>query len=332
MPDLIFKERVEGVGDRLFNNPLTRLNNNGVRYRTSRMRLPSWVDYNVMTEGVDDIASASIDLSINRISEARPLEVLRDTRIFNNVSKEFRASNLVEEFQEKAPVDGTEIVGDWMHQGSADKAVIESWAREYGRNSAVDTGSGDPTAPHDLIGVSDFHFDPEPATDVVSRGRARFNTPNGTVEVPNQDGTAVFNEDNIGVAAANAKSGYQWNGTAGQFRELAETPIQESVSFPKLEGYAVPNVFNQAPNEESEQQKVSFNVSALSEQDVKFAFRNPNDYTEIISENSLTVPEGTSQIEFEMAASPAVPPLVTEMNPSNAGDVQSADSYSIQAQ
>lgn len=329
MSDFIFKERIDGVGERLFNNPLTRVNSDGIRYRTTRMKLPSWVDHNVMTEGVDDIASASIDVSVERISEARPLNILRQSTIFPDVSKEYRANNLVSEFEEKAPSDGVEMVG-WMHQGSADQATLDAWANEYGRNSSVNTSSGDAQVPG--FSAGSYRFNGMQGSQVQSRGSARLDTPNGEVEVPNQDGTAVFNEDNIGLAGVNSNGGYQWNGTVGKFRELAETPIADPVRFPKLEGFAVPNVFNQAPDEESEQQKVTFNVSANGEQDVKFAFRNPNDYSQTISENTLTVPEGTSQVEFQMAASPAVPPLTTEMNPNDSGNVQSVDSYSVQAQ
>lgn len=329
MSDFIFKERIDGVGERLFNNPLTRVSSDGIRYRTTRMRLPSWVDHNVMTEGVDDIASSSIDITIERISEARPINVLRNSTIFPDVSKEYRANNLVSEFEDKAPSDGVEMVG-WMHQGSADQAVMDAWANEYGRNSSVTTASGDAQVPG--FSAGSYKFNGMRGAQVASRGSARLDTPNNEVEVPNNEGTIVFNQDNIGVAGVNASGGYQWNGTVGKFQELAETPIGESVRFPKLQGYAVPNVFNQSPSADSEQQQVSFNVSANGEQDVSIAFRNPNNYNEVISENTLTVPEGTSQVQFEMAASPAVPPLVTEMNPNNSGDVQSVESYSVEAQ
>jgi hypothetical protein len=335
MSEFIFKEEVRGVGEQLFNNPLSRLNSDGVRYRPTRMKLPSWVDHNIMTEGVDEIASASIDVSIERISEARPKNILRDSDMFPNAAKEFNAKELLESFEEETTAPDVEVV-DWMNKSAVEHAVLDAWAKEYGRNSSVSINTGDPYYPN--LEIGSYEFPEETGNTIASRGWATLQTPDGNVEVPDRSGKAVFNEDNIGLGAmSSGGGGGQGHGAIAKFEELAETPIQDSIRFPGLKGYGsdiwtAPNVFNQAPEEESEQQKVSFNVSANSEQDVKFAFRNPNDYSQTISENTLTVPEGTSQVEFQMAASPAVPPLTTEMNPNNGGEVQSADSYSIQAQ
>lgn len=332
MPEFMFTERVRGVGERLYNNPFTRTNTNGTRYRPTRMRLPSWVDRDVMTEGVDEIASTSVDVVINRISEARPLEVLLDSPLFPRISKEYRSQNLIEEFREEAPSDDVEMV-DWMHRSAAEAAVLSGWAAEYNRNSLVNIDSGDPTAPHDLIGVQDFNFDPTEGRNVASSGSATFRTPDREVSIANDSGQLAFGPDNIGAGAVRARAGnYQWNGKVAQFKELAETPIEEPIRFPKLDNFNMPNVFNQAPPERSEQQKVSFNLSSAQEQDVRFAFRNPNDYTQKVTENTLTVPEGTSQVEFQISATPAVPPVLTEMEALGGGNVQSVESYSMEAQ
>jgi len=333
MVDRIITERVAGAGKVLFNNPLTKLNSNGIRYRPARMRLPSWADYNVMTEGVDDIASTSITLEVERISERRPLATLLDSPLFPRVRKEYRAANLVEDFLDEAPTNDTEIVDEWMHKAAADAAVLSGWATEYNRNSFVEVDSGDPTNPHSLIGVDDFSFDHEVGRQVASRGNARFNTPEGQVEVNNNSGDLLFGPDSIGAGAVDANSGsYQWNGKVAQFKDIAETPIEEPVRFPKLNNFSMPNVINQAPKEESEQQKVSFNISSDAQQDVRFAFRNPNDYTETLLDNTMTVPEGTSQVNFEVAAQPAVPPVATEIEPLGDGNVQQMESYSVEAQ
>jgi len=336
--EFIFQETVAGFGEQLFNNPLSRVNSDGLGYRPTRMRLPSWVDHDVMTEGVDDIASASIDVSIERISEARPKNILRDSNIYPDAAKEYNAKELLQSFQNSTSdtATGTEVVGEWMDKSAAEHAVLDAWAREYGRNSSVSINTGDPFYPNLKIGS--YSFREESGNKIASRGSATLETPDGTAQIPDMSGKPIFNKDNIGIGAmSSGGGGSQGHGAVAKFEELAETPIMDSIRFPGLKGYGrdiftAPNVFNQAPDEESEQQKVSFNISSNSEQDVKFAFRNPNDYTQTISENSLTVPEGTSQVEFQMAASPAVPPLTTEMNPNNGGQVQSADSYSIQAQ
>ena len=84
MAEFIFRERVSGVGERLFNNPFTRKTSDGRRYRPTRMELPSWVTRNTMTEGVDNLVS-SIDFNVERISSRRPIDVLLDSPLFTDV-------------------------------------------------------------------------------------------------------------------------------------------------------------------------------------------------------------------------------------------------------
>ena len=328
MVDRIFKERIQGVGDRLFNNPLTRLNSDGIRYRTTRMELPSWVDRDIMTEGVDSF-DTSIDFEINRISSARPVEVLKDSPIFPEIRKEFRARNVIDDIREKAPEDGEEIVG-WMQNTAADAAVLTSWADAYGENSSVDVATGDPTAPHDIIGVSDYNFEPTPGRSVSSSGSATFRTPDGEVEIANNDSRLVASEDSMGWGSVKADDSYQWEGKVAQFKDVAKTPIENPVQFPEVGGGGgkVPNIINQSPPGSSEQAQVSFNVSANEQKKVDFKFRNPNNYAEVISENTFTVPEGTSNVQFNVSSTPAVPPLVAEMKPKS--NTQSVESYTVQ--
>jgi len=329
MPDRIFRERISGVGERLFNNPLTR-ERNGQRYRPTRLELPSWVTRDTMTEGVDSV-DTSIDFNIERISSARPIDILRDSPLFPDVSKEFRTPNLIQEFTNRNPSDGVEIV-DWMHQSAAEAAVLSGWASEYNENSQVTTATGDPTAPHDLIGVQDFNFEPTPGRNVASAGEATFNTPDGQVTIANNDAELVANPDNIGWGGVSADPGsYQWNGKVAQFKELGQTPIENPVRFPQFGGYSLPNLFNQAPPEASEQAEVTFNLSSNTDQRVRIAFRNPNDYSQRVAENTIMAPEGTSEVTFQIASAPEVPPLVAEMEPENQGNVQSIESYSVEA-
>jgi len=339
MPEFIFKERVSGVGERLYNNPLTRQAPDGRTYRPTRMRLPNWVDRDIMTEGVDDLASASFDVSIERISEARPLDILLDSPIFPDVSKAFSTEQIIEEVTEEAPIDDTEIIDEWVHNSAANSAILSGWTREYNRNSLASTDSGD--AQTSGVAVRDFSFDgSETGSQVVSNGNASVDGPAGEFDVPNGGGKVKFAEDSIGASAVNSTGGYQFDGSVAQYGDLAEIPIEEPIRFPSLYsgdrytggvGFEMPNVLNQAPSEESENQTVSFNMSSNAEQDVRFAFRNPNDYSETVTENTITVPEGTSEVEFQVSAQPAVPPVAVEMQ-DQGGSVQSVESYSMEAQ
>lgn len=330
MPDRIIKERISGVGERLYNNPLSRLNNDGVRYRTARMRLPSWVSRDTMTEGVDSV-SASFNVDLERISSVRPLSTLRNSPLYPDISKEFRAPNLIEEFKEKAPADGVEIV-EWMQRSSSEAAVLSGWQSEYNENSNVTTTTGDPTAPHDLIGVGDFNFDPEPGRNVSSRGYANFRTPEGNVQIPDNDSKIAYGSDNIGWGGVGGTGGYQWNGKVAQFKEIAETPIENPIRFPDFGKYNLPNIFNQAPDSPSDQVKVGFSISSRAEQDMDIEFRDPNNYSTPVTNGTVTVPEGTSNVEFNITSSPEVPPLLTSIQPSDTGSVQSIESYTVEAQ
>lgn len=328
MSDRIFREKIRGVGERVFNNPLTRENTNGRRYRTTRMELPSWVSHDTMTEGVDSF-DASIDFNVERISSARPLDILRDSPMFPDVSREFRAQNLINEFTERSPSDSVEIV-DWMHQSAAEAAVLNGWEQEYNENSQVTTASGDPTAPHDLIGVQDFNFPPTQGRNVASAGEATFRTPDGNVTIANNDSQVVANSDNIGWGGVSADPGsYQWNGKVAQFKELGSTPIENPVRFPDFGRYNLPNLFNQSPPGSAEQAEVNFNLSSQKEQRIRIAFRNPNNYSERVAQNTIRAPEGTSNVQFQIASTPEVPPLVAEMEPVENGNVQSIESYKV---
>lgn len=330
MVDRIFKERVRGVGERLFNNPMTRRGGDGIKYRTTRMELPSWVDRTTMTEGVDGFSS-SIDVTIERISEARPLSILEKSPMFPEVSKEFRAPNLIQEFKSRSPNDGVEIV-DWMHESAADAAVLNGWQSEYNKNSQLNVTSGDPTAPHDLIGVGDFNFEPTPGRDVLDRGFADFNTPDGKVQIPDGEGKVTYGKDNVGWGGVKARDSYQWNGKVAQYLDLGKTPIENPVRFPDFGKFTVPNIFNQSPPGKSDQARVSFNLSSIGEQDIDVAFRDPNNYSNPVASNTVTIPEGTSNLEFNLTSNPEVPPLLAEISPRDPGSVQSIESYSIDTQ
>jgi hypothetical protein len=331
MVDRIIKERIQGVGERLFNNPLTRVNTNGVRYRPTRMRLPSWVDRDTMTEGVDDVTS-SLNFNVERISSARPVDILSQSPIYQNVRKHFKAAPVLEDIKEKAPVDDQEIVG-WMQQSAADCAVMTSWAEAYGQNSSVETGTGDPRFPANEF-TGDFSFRGQRNQELKSSGTATFQTPKGNVSIADKSSKLVADGDKIGWGAAESEpSGVQWKGTVAEFKDLAETPIDNPLPFPevgsKMGRQKIPNVLNQLPPEKTEESKINFNVSANGPKDLNVKLRNPNNYNEILSENTLSIPEGTSQIEFNMTSSPAVPPLATQITAQ--GDTQSIESYTVES-
>jgi hypothetical protein len=220
-----------------------------------------------------------------------------------------------------------------MHRSAAEAAVLTGWESEYNQNSSVTTTTGDPTAPHDLIGVSDFNFDPTPGRNVASSGSATMRTPNQNVEIANNSSKVVFNEDNVGWGGVDADPGsYQWNGKVAQFKEIAGTPVNDTVRFPDFGGYTIPNVINQAPPESSSQAEVGLAISSREQQDMNVAFRDPNDYTRSVAAGTVTVPEGTSNVQFNISSTPEVPPLLTTLEPSDSGSVQSVESYTVEAQ
>jgi hypothetical protein len=329
MVDRIIKERIQGVGERLFNNPLTRVNTNGVRYRTTRMRLPSWVDRDTMTEGVDSVPS-SLNFTVNRISGTRPVDRLRQSPMFENVRKHFKAAPVLEDIKEKAPVDDQEIVG-WMQQSAADSAVMSSWARAYGKNSSVEAATGDPRFPANES-TADFSFRGQRNQELKSSGTATFQTPNGNVSIADKSSKLVADGDTIGWGAAESEDrGVQWKGTVAQFKDLAETPIENPLPFPevgsKMGRQKIPNILNQVPPEQSEETNINFNVSANGPKELNLKLRNPNNYNEILTEGTFSVPEGTSNVEFNMTSAPAVPPLATQITAQ--GDTQSMESFTV---
>jgi hypothetical protein len=330
MVEGIIREKALGSSEIKFNLPRTKKLSDGTSYLTSRMQLPQWVETKTLEEQVDDFELAT-RLNIERISDARPINILRDSPIFPDVRKEFRVQNVLEDVKQQAPTDGVEVV-EWMQESAAEGSVISGWRSEYGENSSVLTAFGDPTAPHDLIEVPDFNFVPRDGRDVFSRGEAEIKTPEGSTTIPNKSSRLLPGKDSIGWGGVDARNNYQWLGKVAQFKDIARTPIENPVRFPDFGDYNLPNVFNQSPPDESNLANINLNISSNAPEKLNIAFRDPNDYRNILTQNEVDIPEGTSNLNFEVASSERVPPVLAEFQPVNAsGAVQSLESYTVTA-
>jgi hypothetical protein len=220
-----------------------------------------------------------------------------------------------------------------MQQSAADCAVMTSWAEAYGQNSSVETGTGDPRFPANEF-TGDFSFRGQSNRELKRTGTATFQTPRGTVEVPDKGSRFVPDGDKLGWGAAESEPrGVQWKGTVAEFKDLAETPIDNPLPFPevgsKMGRQKIPNVVNQLPPEKTEESRISFNVSANGPKDINMKLRNPNNYSDVLAEEPLSIPEGTSRIEFGLTNAPAVPPLATQITAQ--GDTQSIESFTVES-
>jgi len=325
MPGRIITERLSGGSVVKYNNPFTRMPENGLGYKPTRMAVPSWSDQSSLDRSISSFTSG--ELSLNRVSDSRPLSVLRQSPLFPDFSKQFKSDELMEEVKEAIPSSNPEI-REWMQTSTAEAAVLDGWASEYGENSEVRVNTGDPANPG--LRVQDMSFPSIRGRDIGNSVTAT--TPVGNYQVPAEGSKLMVGDDFIGWGACSNARGYQWNGKLAQYVEIASTPVDNTVRFPNVGGGVLPNFFNQVPETSTERAKVSFEITSNGREDVDVIFRSPVEYTSIMDESSITVDGGVTNVSFVIASTPEVPPILTQLQPTSTNsDVQAVSNYTVEA-
>lgn len=321
----IVSELVGEASRSRFNNPFTRMSDNGMGYIPTRMTVPSWTSQSTLERGVSNFSSG--ELTLNRVSDARPLSTLRESPLFPDFRKHFKSEELIEEVREAVPSTNPEI-HEWMQTATAEAAVLNGWASEYGQNSEVRVNTGDPANPG--LRVQDISFPSIRGRDIGNSVTAT--TPVGNYEVAAEGSKTMIGRDFIGWGACSGASGYQWNGKLAQYVEIASTPIDNTVRFPNVGGGVLPNFINQAPESSTERARVSFDITSNRRESIDVTFRSPLEYTSVMDESTITVDEGVTNVSFAIASAPEVPPILTQLQPTRGGsDVQSVGNYTVEA-
>jgi len=303
-----------GRGKVRYNNPYTMKDVEGFSYLTTRIKYPAWIDERILSEGLDNLDIPSVsEFIINKMSDVFSLEGLLKSKWFPDLPISIDVKDIIPEIRSRIPSDGTEIT-DWMHDSSADNAILQAFEDEYNKYSEIRTGSNDPASPG-LVVVNTRFYGGQPGYTVNSRGYALGRAPIGEFRAPNRRGTILIGENYIGWAGVNAWGGYQWTGKLAQWIRLAATPITSRIRFPNLGFGPMPNFFVQMPRGATERVTVTMAVSSSTSQNISIAFRDPNNYSRVLDEAVINVGAGQFEIVYTIASYPAVPPVVVEAAP-----------------
>jgi hypothetical protein len=123
--------------------------------------------------------------------------------------------------------------------------------------------------------------------------------------------------------------GCQWCGNLLKWKELAKTPIRQSTGFfMDHRGNVLANFFEQLPPRPALSVTVRQRFSSSDRQTIRMTFRDPTDYSRVLGERSVDVAQGQSEVSWTMSAFPYVPPVVSQVEPSD-GVETSLDEYVV---
>jgi len=285
-----------------------------VAFYPTRVRLPLWARRNALTlRGALERLRIS-DLSVSRISsEFKPRMLMRpflDPRLPESLD----ARTYLDVTVREVPTDGVEVV-EWMQIAHADRLTLSARALEYNRaGSQLVYDNGDSYIPG--VTVEDLRFRKESGSTVRTRGYGIADTPLGSFNLPTlKKSTGVF-KDLISAATMSYCGSVQWTGNLLKWKELATTPIKQTVGFfSDARGNVAPNFFEQLPTRPKLTVTVRQTFSSNDAQTITMKFRDPTDYSRVLGTKTVDIPAGTSQVTWTMSAFPYVPPTVAEVQP-----------------
>jgi hypothetical protein len=215
-----------------------------------------------------------------------------------------------------APIDGAQVV-EWMHHATVNNVVLQARAAEYNAlGSQLVATSGDAYIPG--VTVEDIQFQSIMGSEVASRGSATVITPAGTYDVPVGGKATGIYPSLLTWGSIPHRESVQWVGVLMKWKELASTPIRQSVGFyMDSAGNSAPLFFLQRTSRPKVRAVVKMGFQSSDDQVILINFRNPNDYTKVVASRRASVKAGSSEVSFAMFGIPFVPPLVAEIQPQN---------------
>jgi hypothetical protein len=223
------------------------------------------------------------------------------------------SSRLYESVRREAPADGVEVV-EWMIYSASDNAVFTAWEDEYSRaGSRVATGSGDAYIPG--VRVEDVRGESVRGSVVAERGYGVVVTPAGGFRVPARGKALIASGDVLAWASIPYVSFVQWVLTLVRWLELAKVPIRERVRFPASHGLVAPNMFH-VPATLSPVRLFRVGLTSSRRQVVAVKGRGTRgSYEKVLFTAEVEVPEGESEVIFNVLGVPFVQAFTLEIQP-----------------
>jgi hypothetical protein len=252
-------------------------------------------------------------LDVRRVSDRFDVSGLMRSPLRPDFPVTLNPSDHLPRIREIAPVDGSEIV-EWMHTAFAENIALTARVEEYNRLGSQLVGTtGDCAVPACI--VEDVRFRSQPGSEIQRQGYAVVVTPQGSYNVPVGGAQTGIYKDLLTWGSAPWVGSYQWTGVLLKWKELAETPINQSVGFYMDSACnTAPQFFLATPPRPKVMARHVITLSSNKDQKVKLVYRNPSDYTRVLANFTVDVPQGTSDVIVTFVGFP-VPPMVAEIQP-----------------
>ncbi|RLI83673.1 hypothetical protein DRP04_00710 [Archaeoglobales archaeon] len=306
----------------------------GVYILPTRCTIPHYIRGRTFDRAIESVEIGLGELQqINAIEEIPEPNFLRTDvtafipkRILDKIEKEIRErfniarDELRDLIATAEPSDKKEIA-DWMHDAAAVNIIGDFIAYNYNQSnmSFMLHTSGDPFVPG--VSLAGFSFRSDPGYKVFDRGYAELILPDRTiVNVPTNAGCRVIKDKLLAWAYQNAQPGKkQYTGSIFYWRSLAETikgPVKNLVSrkYGTKNGIN-PQFFAQNFTRPAKMLRVIATFWSEVDQRVKLTFRDPRDYTRVVFEDFIDVPNGLTKLTANFGATPTTPPLVVDVQP-----------------
>lgn len=292
-----------------------------VRLYPTTVRLPAWLSRLLVKKPPSlSMALSSLrigDFSVRIVGEGFTLRGLVKSPLRPDLRVALNPAEVVEEVRVIAPLDGSEVV-EWMQISAAENIVMQARIAEYNAlGSQLVGSSNDPFVPG--LVVEDIKMESVTGATVASRGYASVSTPRGSFNVPRLGkSTGVF-RDLLAWGSISWVGTIQYTGNLLKWKSLAETPIRQTVGFyMDTAGNTAPHFFVQMPPRPALTVRARLVVESEEEQELTITFRDPSDYTRVLSTRKVDLRgQASNQVEFTLSAFPYVPPLVAEIQPEN---------------
>jgi hypothetical protein len=281
------------------------------RLYPTRVRLPLWFRPVLAMSAFQSLKAQGVD--VKRVSDRFDLSGLMRSPLRADFPATLNPADHLPRIREMAPIDGTEIV-EWMHIAFAENIVLTARVEEYNRLGSQIVGTtGDCAIPACI--VEDIRFRSQPGSEVQRQGYAVVVTPRGSYNVPIGGGQTGVYQDLITWGSVPWVGSFQWTGVLLKWKELVETPINQTVGFHMDSACnTAPQFFLATPPRPKVMARHVITLSSGKDQKVKLVYRNPNDYTKVIADFTVDIPQGTSDIILTFVGFP-VPPMVAEIQP-----------------
>jgi len=280
----------------------------------TRFRFPLWARRNSITlRGA--LARLKIgDIVARRIGDFKPRNLVRPY-LFPHLPASLSPEVYYRHLEAENPVDGVEVV-EWMRIAAVDNAILSARKLEYERvGSEIEGESGDARIPGVRIPVVKYISDH--ASTVRARGYAMAQSAKGIFNVPYlRKNPGIFSDLLTYGTMSYCWPTLQWGGMLVFWRDLASTPIRQTIGFiMDRRGNQIPHFFEQLPLRPSITTTVRQIYNSADAQTLTLTFRDPTNYTRSLGTKRVDIAEGESEISWTMRAFPYVPPCVTEIAP-----------------